>query len=356
MSNDMLPDENGSDLTVSDVVGDVLLGASVPAPLRKGFFKAFHRLCSAAIDIPVAYLEGKADELRAETKARTKLVETTADQIAAQMRTDPEYARRAVHQFGRKILREQANLDSITLKSAELIASGDLTGSSPNDNGPINDDWLNSFDTEARTKSTEEMQAYFSRILAGEIERPNSYSIKSLRILGSLNSDTARLFEKLCSMCVTTDNPFISTPDARVISMGGNASNNALAEFGLSFSHLNILNEHGLIISDYNSWRDYQVSISVSTEDRANLSFRLPFSFQKKYWVLMPKSSFDRNAGLRLHGVALTESGRELMRIVDVISAETYTQKLIQYFHDQQLTMVESSDDGLHTIRFNVEK
>ena len=36
----------------------------------------------------------RADERRAETKVHIKLIDTTASQIAEQMRTDPEYARR----------------------------------------------------------------------------------------------------------------------------------------------------------------------------------------------------------------------------------------------------------------------
>ena len=44
--------------------------------------------------------------------------------------------------------------------------------------------------------------------------------------------------------------------DARVPSLGRSAGENSLQQFGLSFRELNILNEHGLIIGEYNSWYD----------------------------------------------------------------------------------------------------
>ena len=236
------PNQEGdsSELSPSDIVDDLLVGSSIPPPVKEGLFRAINRLCSAAIDIPTAYLEGRADERRAETQARIQMVKTTADQIAQQMRTDPEYARRAVTQFSRKILREQANLDTIALNSVRLIQSdSDVVNDSEVD-ATLDDDWLNSFDTEARAKSTKEMQEYFSRILAGEIKHPQSYSIKSLKILGNLDARTAKLFEKFCSMSIQSDNESLNVHDARVLSLGKSASDNSLAKFGLNFSDLNL--------------------------------------------------------------------------------------------------------------------
>ena len=205
-------------------------------------------MCSATIAIPEAYLAGIADERRAETTARIKLINTSAEQITQQMQTDPEYARVAVQKFGRRVLREQVNLDLISQKAASEIrdASDSIDQSGADESGEtISDDWLNAFETEGRQKSTEEMQAFFGKILAGEIRKPGSYSTRTVRILGSLDQNIANFFVRLCSMCIS------QFEDIRVPSMGGNAGNNALQEYGLDFATLNLLNEHGLIISDY---------------------------------------------------------------------------------------------------------
>jgi hypothetical protein len=53
---------------MTGAVGGLVDGATnLPLPIRKNLFKALDQLCTAIIDIPVAYLEGKAAERRAET-------------------------------------------------------------------------------------------------------------------------------------------------------------------------------------------------------------------------------------------------------------------------------------------------
>ena len=61
----------------------------LPAPVRKNFMKVAAQLCTAAIDIPVAMLEGKAAEIRAASKGRVKLIGTSSNQLADQMRSIP---------------------------------------------------------------------------------------------------------------------------------------------------------------------------------------------------------------------------------------------------------------------------
>ena len=174
---------------ITDLVTDTAI-PGIPAPVRRNLLKALGQLCSAAIDIPVAYLTGNADERRAETAARIQLINTSAGQIAQQMQVDPEYAQVAVRKFGRRVLREQVNLDLTSQRAASEIqdTSDDVNRPELNDTGEtINDDWLNTFETEARQKSTEEMQAFFGKMLAGEIRRPGSYSTRTVKILGSFD-------------------------------------------------------------------------------------------------------------------------------------------------------------------------
>ena len=173
-------------ISVPDVITELVVDSAIPgipAPVRRNFLKAFGQLCTAAIDIPAAYLTGMADERRAETAARIRLINTSARQISEQMQTDPEYARVAVQKFGQRVLREQVNLDLISQKAASEIrdASDTIDQSYSEESAEtISDDWLNAFETEARQKSTEEMQTYFGKILAGEIRKPGSYSTETI--------------------------------------------------------------------------------------------------------------------------------------------------------------------------------
>jgi len=175
------------------------------------------------------------------------------------MQIDPEYARAAVRKYGQNNIRERVNIDQISAIAArELKALPPANADQPKPEiPPLSDDWLNVFENEAVNISTEQMQSAFGKILAGEIRRPGSFSIRAVRLLAQLDNPAESLFQTLCSLAISLRAP--PDPriifDARVVSMG-NAGANSLQAYGLTFDSLNILQEYGLIISDYNSYLD----------------------------------------------------------------------------------------------------
>ena len=338
MSKSKLPPEDlGIDIAESgfNTAIDAITGLPIPKPVKQNAWKAFGRLCSAIVEVPSAYLEGIATEKRAVTKAREKIIETNATQIARQIKVDEEYARTAVRRYGQKIVREQVNLDLISEEAARLLKDTD-DAHTTGEVGQIDDDWLNHFEKEACQRSTEDMQLLFGKILAGEIRRPSSFSIKAVKIMGEIDKAAANLFKRLCSICIVCRIPQIDQIfDARVVSLSGNAGNNALQKYGLGFNELNILQEYGLIISDYNSWRDYGLSVA----DKNNVVV-LGFSHQNTYWGLLPEGDRKDGQELKLHGVALSQAGQELLNIAEIESIENYTNDLIDFFSKQNLKMM----------------
>ena len=335
--------EDGA-VTPLEVATDLLLDSTIPAPIRKNAFKAFDRLCSALIDVPVGALERRSAEKRAESEARIKIIGENAAQIAGQMNVPPEYAQRAGNKFAEKIIREQVNLDKISaatineLNKAESDSSTDQTADSGEEK-TVNDDWLNSFEEEARQKSGEEMQLLFGRILAGEIRKPGTYSIRTVKILSQLDQNVAILFKRLCSACTSVVNPnngYIA--DIRVSSLGGSPGENVLIGYGLGFDQLNILSEYGLIISEYNSQYPYNMCIA-----NRNNQFILMFRHQGKYWGLRPLPERGKNKECMVSGIMLSHTGRELFPIVDQDPMESYTEALKKFFAEQNLQMIEVS-------------
>ena len=335
---DQLPMTEDETVTPLDVVTDLMLDTTIPAPIRKNAFKAFDRLCSALIDVPIGALERRSAEKRVETEARIKIIEENTAQITGQMEVPAEYAQRAVKKYGEKILREQSNLDKICAIAVNLLkkeksASPTEQSAKGGEERVINDDWLNGFEEEARQKSTEEMQLLFGRILAGEIRKPGAYSIKAVKILGQLDQNAAALFKNLCSICVVLENPVDGYVfDARVPSLGGSAGNNSLRKYGLGFFCLNILNEYGLIIPDYNSWYEYNVIPENETPPDSPRLWH-----QGRYWDLLIQSPLQ----FRVSGVELSRAGRELFHIVDQDPMPEYTEDLKKFFAQQNLQIVE---------------
>ena len=113
----------------------------------------------------------------------------------------------------------------------------------------------------------------------------------------------------------------------------GNAATNSLQAYGLGFDALNVLHEYGLIISDYNSYMDYRTAV---VHQRTAI---LPLTYQNSQWLMLPKTVPETLQELRVQGVALSRSGKELLSIVDIENNEAYTGALIRFFDGQGMTM-----------------
>ena len=233
--------------------------------------------------------------------------------------------------------KRQKNIGSVV-----RLAAAELEGKEVPDHEPDHD-LIARFFNDVQDVSSEEIQKLWAKVLSGEVERPGSTSIQSLGILRNLDQNTAHLFTQLCSACVFVSQDGKAIMDARVPSLGGDAGNNSLKAYGLNFDALNVLNEHGLIISDYNSWYDCRASIGLSSNNESQL-IRTPFQFQGRYWVLTPKKSHAVGKIFKLHGVALTRVGRQLSRIVDSEPMNEYVQALLKFFETRGLSMTETDN------------
>ena len=294
-------------------------------------------LTSTRVNTEVHLLEteSKARSLQiiadAQAKARQS-IDTAIESGHGRVEITREDIIQLIEFQGRKRL---TNASSVVERAADELGDKEVPDHEPNH------DWTARFFNDIQDVSSEEMQLLWAKVLAGEVERPESTSIRTLSILKNLDQTTASLFGTFCSACVSLHdgNQFI---DSRVISLGGNAATtNALEKYGFGFGALNVLNEHGLIISDYNSWRDFQICIGIHLPERAQGIFCLPFSFQGRNWVLLPKTGRAATKKFALHGVALSRSGQELSRIVDLASMNEYTQALMEFFKTMGLQMTE---------------
>jgi hypothetical protein len=319
---------------IADTIETIVTG--IPAPIRKNFFKAFAQLCTAAVDIPVANLEAKASEIRAASEARIKIIQTEGEQISEQLSVPKEYVQRASDKFAAKVIKEQLNLDQIGLNAANNLKEDDFKNNTGNEIDEISDDWLNEFENYAKLKSSDDMRLVFGKLLSGEIKSPGTFSIRTVRLISQLDNKAAKLFQLLCSQSVSM---FISESiliDSRVVSLVGNAGSNAIKQYGLSFDNLNILQEYGLIISDYNSWRNYSPCI---VNDKMQVQATL--YYEKKHYGLVPTDKEKYDKTVKLNGVTLTKAGKELLKIIPLEKAPNYKKDFEEFLEKKFLKLVE---------------
>lgn len=149
------------------------IGAAVePALIRKR--------ADAEKDAAITKAEGEADVALIKTE--------TAIEI-----TDKR--RRALMRWVSELDTFQENIELVTGKAIPLLAQD----ARPND---IDVDWLRDFFDKAKQFSSEQMQTYFARILAGEANVPGSYSRAVVHALSILEKQDAELLVYLRSRTV----------------------------------------------------------------------------------------------------------------------------------------------------------
>jgi len=99
----------------------------------------------------------------------------------------------------------QHNIESITAAAAEELAGeSDVSSELPDE------DWISRFFRTAEDVSSTQMQELWGRILAGEIKKPRSYSLKTLDFVRNLTKDDADMLERLSKLAVSYEGwPFI---------------------------------------------------------------------------------------------------------------------------------------------------
>ena len=326
-------DNNDTGLSkLTNTIESVVTG--IPASVRKNFFKALGQLCTAAVDIPVAWLESKSAEIRAATNARLQIIHKEGEIISNQLEIPQEYVIRASSKYAAKVIKEQLNLDDITLNAARELTENEKLIDTTNAVQDISEDWLNEFENLARLKSSEEMKFVFGKILSGEIIKPGSFSIKTVKLISQLDNEAAKLFQIFCSNAISLK-IIDRIHDARMVSLNGTAGSNSLSEYGLSYDNLTILQEYGLITSDYNCRMPY--SISIANEQNIVI---VPIRFQGVNYGLFPIDRTQIPKDLYLSGVALTKAGKELLDIIPINPSPTYEADLKKYFEKIHLQFI----------------
>ena len=301
--------------------------------------------------------QGEADSLRvlAEGQAAALQIISGAQAEARSTVMDQHSEFHGQLEIGETItqrIRFQEEKRHSNIAAAVVAAATELGDKEVSDHEPDHD-WTARFFNEVQDVSSDDMRAIWAKILAGEVEKPGSTSARTLTILKNLDRKSARLFNTLCSICVSLRPDANVALDARVPSMGGQPGQNSLQKYGLSYDSLNILNEYGLIIPDYNSYYPYTISIGITVGVSGQERIRIPFTFQKRFWVLEPMPEFQQADEFRLSGVMLTQAGRELQSVVAEEPSHQFLEDLNEFFKKNNLQMTEVSSGAPYSFRIS---
>jgi endonuclease III-like uncharacterized protein len=114
----------------------------------------------------------------------------------ARINLDNKIAERALNRFISEEVKKQMNMESIILKSLEIVSEC----SKPEN---IDEDWLLNFFDKCKTIGNEGMQSIWARILAGEANSPGKFSKRTLNTLTTIDQKDAEKFQNFCSFVVS---------------------------------------------------------------------------------------------------------------------------------------------------------
>jgi hypothetical protein len=194
--------------------------------------------------------------------------------------------RRAIHRFIDEEAQKQKNMEDITSQAIPHLEE-------KTDAAQMDDDWVTNFFDKSRIVSNKEMQGLWARVLAGEANKPGTYSKRTVNYLGDLDKVDADSFTRLCGFGWQVDSivPLIFDFQAEIY-------NKKQIDFGV-LSHLESI---GLI--QFNSLSAFK-------------QIELPRKFHVSYYgrLLLLEMPKDTGNQLQLGHVLLTRVGQELAPI-----------------------------------------
>ena len=261
--------------------------------------------------IRVAKAEVEADRIRAESQIQI---------------TDLHW--RAVHRFLEEEAKKQANIEDITRQALPLLEEK----SSPE---KVEDDWIASFFDKCRNVSDADMQRLWAKVLAGEANRPGTFSRKTVNLITDLDRRDAEYFATLCRfvwLIGMMPVPLIFDTEAAFYQKNG-----------INFNLLSRLGSLGLIFFD--NFLGYQVRElpkrpAVSYHDRL-LGLTLPN---------------DAHNELQTGKVLFTQAGKELVPLCDSKPIEGFFEFVYEKWMGDSYSPIEVVQQALNPTEGQADK
>lgn len=140
-----------------------------------------------------ALFDSRSKTGHAEFKSDELALLTPAD-VSAEKLSLPE---RAQSRESYQSQLEQENTEQVTRYATEQILQAEEVSEEP-----VDDDWIKRFFGHAKDVSTDQMQMLWGKILAGEVVKPGSFSLRTLDSVRNLSQEEARIFTKVCKYTV----------------------------------------------------------------------------------------------------------------------------------------------------------
>lgn len=194
-----------------------LTPTGVTAKAKSRTISALDRLGGNLIQLLNNPVERKVDRDRARAAAETSLIEAWGEHDARQVTKQTTFAATALEQHARLMVERETNKAAVATLALEHL-SATPPSDRENAEGPerLNEDFINRFARYAEDATSEQVRERWASVLAREVRKPGTFSLKVLRLIDELDPDVAEIFERLCRSrvgialptCLVGDIPF----------------------------------------------------------------------------------------------------------------------------------------------------
>lgn len=301
MSKSKFPDKYDPKTLLGEVLVD-LDKVKLPEMIEKNLIRSACRLITGMVNIPIAWLKAVERSISRETEALDLISSSTVQNVIDFNSKNKEYIEATSNYYSLQLFQKSKNRRDILKKTSDKLLS---TENQEEAHKEITEDWLNSFSQISEDFSSEEMQEIFSKILAGEISQPGSYSKSTLNCLELMDTETAKQFLNFTSLLTSRSN-------------GNNVSRKVFV-----FDHMDVI---------YWPWKSIYSKIldaglisppSIFNGDAQYKDFTKEFfvgSSQVKFEELNTASS----KSVRSPTIILTTAGKELLKVVEIQPADKF--------------------------------
>lgn len=205
-------------------------------------------------------------------------------------------------------LRKQQNMEAIVLRAIQYCSDENITDRA-------DQDWFSSFITFAEGISNKSMQNLWAKILAGEVSKPGSFSLKTLQTFRTMSITEAKLLAKACSLAMSDTRK----KNIRVIS-GAYQVPKLFNFFNKQRQQQLDLNQSGLSYADILTLADNHLMFEQETESHSFANGeKIQFNYNGK-----PVSFVAKKADCILTFYKFTPTGTELAHLINDDADESY--------------------------------
>jgi hypothetical protein len=256
---------------LESTLGLQLPAISLPQTLKNAD-KALGKIVLAAGENVEAKIRGATQKSKAQRKIELEQMFRTADEK---------------RKFENRLAATQLALEQINQNPGDSDAKSE-----------IEDDWLNLFARMAEDKTSEELRQLFGKILAGEIRRPGSFSLRTLQLVSTLRRSDAEAVANFLPFAI----------DQMVVPFRKNKTQ--LPNAGTRL----LMQELGVALGNPGQLGGISLGFAVPPNQRILKS-------ASKIGVLIQNDS-SNEVGLSIPGQTLTQAAKELINIANLPASD----------------------------------